>query len=401
MTTLRLQVDQICSLLIDSRYFWFLAVLVIASDAFLTGLIVRFVPYTEIDWETYMIQVETYLKGQRNYSQISGPTGPLVYPAGHVYIHQLLHSVSESGKNIKLVQYIYSGLYLISLVLSCAIYRQAGASNWVVLLLPLSKRLHSIYVLRLFNDCWSVVAMQAAVLAYQSGNDDIGTMFFSAALSVKMSIILYLPGLLVIFFKRRGFIYTIRKLAFIFATQVLFAFPFIRNNWREYVQGAFDLSRMFLYKWTVNWRMVSEEIFLSPQWRKALLLGHVCTLIAFGWNRWCKQDGGVPQVILRGLRRPALPASLNPVTAESIATILFTSNLIGILFARSLHYQFYCWYAQQLPFLAWKTRYPVVVKLALLVGVEYAWNVFPSTNASSITLLVSNALLLAGLYVSE
>jgi len=33
---------------------------------------------TEIDWETYMIQIEVYLKGQRDYSKITGPTGPLV-----------------------------------------------------------------------------------------------------------------------------------------------------------------------------------------------------------------------------------------------------------------------------------------------------------------------------------
>jgi alpha-1,3-mannosyltransferase len=48
-----------------------------------------------------------------------------------------------------------------------------------------------------------------------------------------------------------------------------------------------------------------------------------------------------------------------------IATVLFTSNLIGVLFARSLHYQFYSWYAQQLPLLAWRTRYPVLIKLVL------------------------------------
>jgi len=45
-----------------------------------------------------------------------------------------------------------------------------------------------------------------------------------------------------------------------------------------------------------------------------------------------------------------------------VATILFTSNLIGIIFARSLHYQFYSWYAQQIPFLAWRTRYPWPLK---------------------------------------
>lgn len=33
---------------------------------------------TEIDWETYMVQVAVHLKGERDYSKISGPTGPLV-----------------------------------------------------------------------------------------------------------------------------------------------------------------------------------------------------------------------------------------------------------------------------------------------------------------------------------
>jgi hypothetical protein len=34
---------------------------------------------TEIDWETYMVQVKLFLKGEQDYSRISGPTGPLVY----------------------------------------------------------------------------------------------------------------------------------------------------------------------------------------------------------------------------------------------------------------------------------------------------------------------------------
>ncbi len=33
---------------------------------------------TEIDWETYMHHIKFYLDGERNYSAIDGPTGPLV-----------------------------------------------------------------------------------------------------------------------------------------------------------------------------------------------------------------------------------------------------------------------------------------------------------------------------------
>jgi len=56
-----------------------------------------------------------------------------------------------------------------------------------------------------------------------------------------------------------------------------------------------------------------------------------------------------------------------------VATVLFTSNLIGILFARSLHYQFYSWYAQQIPFLAWRTRYPIPVKYVITLVLECAF----------------------------
>lgn len=33
---------------------------------------------TEIDWSTYMEQVQVYMKGEKNYSKIGGATGPLV-----------------------------------------------------------------------------------------------------------------------------------------------------------------------------------------------------------------------------------------------------------------------------------------------------------------------------------
>ncbi|KAJ7172604.1 glycosyltransferase family 58 protein [Mycena filopes] len=385
--------------LFDPRYFWWLASSVILADFVLSQLIIQFVPYTEIDWATYMVQTDVYLKGELDYSRITGPTGPLVYPAGHLQIHRVLHALTNAGANIPKAQQIYSVLYIISLTLTCTIYWLAGGiPNWAVLLLPLSKRLHSIFFLRLFNDCWAVMFVEAAVVAYQTGYDDVGTLLFSAALSVKMSILLYLPALLVILFKRHGLISTGRHLITLGASNALLALPFLEEDYWAYLRSAFDLSRVFLYKWTVNWRMLGEEIFLSQPWANGLLLGHVSSLAAFGLFVWCKEDGGVWVVLKRGFKKPDSPAGFAPVTADYIATVLFTSNLIGILFARSLHYQFYSWYAQQLPFLVWRTRYPVSVKIALIMGIEYSWNVFPSTSFSSSVLLVANAGLLGGIW---
>lgn len=40
-------------------------------------------------------------------------------------------------------------------------------------------------------------------------------------------------------------------------------------------------------------------------------------------------------------------------------------------------------------------------RLAIRLAIEYAWNVYPSTNLSSSVLLASNALLLAGVWLGN
>jgi alpha-1,3-mannosyltransferase len=72
-----------------------------------------------------MQQVSQYLAGERDYVKIQGGTGPLVYPAAHVYIYSLLYWITEEGKNIRLAQGLFAAVYLLALGGVMACYRRA------------------------------------------------------------------------------------------------------------------------------------------------------------------------------------------------------------------------------------------------------------------------------------
>ena len=73
-----------------------------------------------------MQQVSQYVSGERDYVLIKGDTGPLVYPAAHLYIYSALYHITDRGRNIELAQYVFGGLYLVVLSVVMACYRLAG-----------------------------------------------------------------------------------------------------------------------------------------------------------------------------------------------------------------------------------------------------------------------------------
>lgn len=81
---------------------------------------------------------------------------------------------------------------------------------------------------------------------------------------------------------------------------------------------------------------------------------------------------------VRGLVRLALSRlggsrpdpSASRLAPGYVASVLWECNLVGIAFARSLHYQFYSWYGFSLPYLAWQTRFPALYKVLLCAAVE-------------------------------
>ena len=210
-----------------------------------------------------------------------------------------------------------------------------------------------------------------------------------------------------------------------------------------------SLSLSLFNRWTVNLRFLPEPIFASPALSAGLLAAHAALLAGFACTRWVDgEPGGLGGVLARFWARGFGPATTganakaNAVKASSLSSssprrpppgpalaLLAAGNLAGIAAARSLHYQFYAWYAQLVPLLLWgvdvegvvgrvvgggsaggRTRAgrwagpgagvrvaAVALRLAAWAGVEAAWNTFPATPASSGLLTALHVALVAGL----
>lgn len=70
---------------------------------------------------------------------------------------------------------------------------------------------------------------------------------------------------------------------------------------------------------------------------------------------------------------------------------MLTSLAIGMLCARTLHYQFFAYLSWATPFLLWRGVHSLVLTYILWAVQEWAWNKYPSTNASSLVVVLSLA----------
>ncbi|BGP20850.1 dolichyl-P-Man:Man(5)GlcNAc(2)-PP-dolichol alpha-1,3-mannosyltransferase [Rhodosporidiobolus nylandii] len=373
----------------------------------------------------------------------------------HLYLYSLLHKLVKPvfgvdlatgvpGRilegRMNLAQYAFAGVYVASLALVFVIYgRNKRLPQYLLPLLTISKRLHSIYVLRMFNDCLAMLFFYAAVVLYTSpeggrlasalkgagvgkrGRWAIGTGVFSLALGTKMSLLLPLPGLLYLLFVYHSPLTCLAHSLLLLTTQLALALPFSRPTpaalsalisspslWtllpalaplRTYLTQAFSLSRSFLYEFTQNWRWLQDEdLFLSRDFANLLLLAQAAGLCLFA-VRWAEDEGGVESLLARAWRSPGKRPARREATPERIATILFTSNLVGVLCARSLHPQFYAWFAWQGVWVTFGSGiYEGMQNMLFLSLLEFAFHTYPSTVHSSLGFCIGLLAILAGVY---
>lgn len=339
-----------------------------------------------------MIQVSKFLppSSETSYDKLTGPTGPCVYPALHVYIHSILYYITGYGVNIKLAQIIYAGLYLVTLALVLASYRRAGAPPWLLIPLVLSKRLHSIYLLRLFNDCWATLFFWLSIYGAVSREWFIMPVAWALGLGVKMTMLLPLPGLAPLIVQAHGMEVSIFWGCVSWFLTFLLAAPFMGSKETPiYLKQAFDLGRVFLYKWTVNWKFVPEDLFLSKEFAYGLLALHATTLLLFLHYKWVRpSSNGLLDFMRRNfefglIEHPEAEEIERRMTPRFAMSALLGSTVIGLLFARSLHYQFYAYIAWATPFILWSAGHHPVIVLGGCALQEFAWLVYPSVAWSS------------------
>lgn len=441
------------------------ALLILAADLVLNILIVQRVPYTEIDWKAYMQECEGFLNGTFDYSLLRGDTGPLVYPAGFVYIYSALYFLTSHGENVRLAQYVFIVVYILQLCFVLRIYVKTKKVPPFVLVITIltSYRIHSIHVLRLFNDPIAVLLLFMSLNFFLDSKWYLGSVLYSLGVSVKMNILLYAPALFFFYLVNLGFNKTVIQLSICACVQLILGLPFLMKNPVAYLKGSFDVGRVFDHKWTVNYRFLSIEMFENKYFHLSLLALHVLLLILFlplcikYFKSYCRlryvQRQVQPQIDAKNLeikhkanvkskqrlekksdeetltkeqedflnsfesmlQKPTQkgkkpfkkPLEIDNNTHYSInfdilsqlfILPMFIINFIGIVCARSLHYQFYSWYFHSLPYLLWSTNYSIITRFLLLALIEMCWNTYPSTEFTSALLHVCHVSLLYGVY---
>lgn len=144
-----------------------------------------------------------------------------------MWLYSLLYLGTDHGADIERAQWIFGALYLVFIATLFGIYlsviesltRSKGthegvdavaSSRWqrvapmLLVLLCASRRIHSIFVLRLFNDCWAMLFVYLSIWCLCKRRYSLASFLFSVALSIKMNVLLFLPPLLLILTKAQG-----------------------------------------------------------------------------------------------------------------------------------------------------------------------------------------------------
>ncbi|KAL3794030.1 LOW QUALITY PROTEIN: hypothetical protein HJC23_008918 [Cyclotella cryptica] len=393
---------------------------------------------------SYMQEVSAYQNGELDYVNIRGDTGPLVYPAGFLYLYSWLKSLAsdaaaavgkasmESGEDflgldgstspiaLRKIQWVFVVMYLVNSAVVMALYQRVlsgmrqrqqqrdeqnlpfSALVWAWRIAMgitfLSKRIHSIFVLRLFNDAPAMLLLNLSMYLVACCDAwALGRVVFAFD---QFECVMFTPGLLLLLLQRNGsLLRTIRHLAIYAVVQIVLGWPFLSTYPVSYIKKAFEFDRVFFFKWTVNWKFLPEELFVSTMWALVLLSCHLGTLAWLAtkwWNASMTQRGRAKTrewmcwTSKNDSNNNSLLAKLSP--EYLVYTFICPNASLSILL---LVLTFPAAVALDFPTMGTDTScskmmaFSLIVSTIAIFGVKYAFNVYPATKTSSVVLEIS------------
>lgn len=222
-------------------------------------------PLHPIDYPTYLVQTRQIRFGERDYAKVYGPTGPLVYPGGHVIIFSFFERLFGIKGDVNWPGYLPAQWIFVALQLG-----HTYVSPLIALLIDSKKVVHQIYKIAspspqldcifflltirarnlfqngLFNDPFQTLFSYLGVLFLLKRRFTLSLIFFSLGASVKMSGLLWVPGVATYLISSIGVIETIKNSWAGILVQISVALPFCGHLW-HYIHQSFELDRKFTW----------------------------------------------------------------------------------------------------------------------------------------------------------
>ncbi|PIO28407.1 hypothetical protein AB205_0137460 [Aquarana catesbeiana] len=147
-----------------------------------------------------------------------------------------------------------------------------------------SYRVHSIFLLRLFNDPVAMVILFLSINLILQDHWSWGCIFYSCLCQNEHTSVSSRTAVRALLFSNPkifsdSFNKTVQSVVRIHLVLVILALPFLLENPAGYLIRSFDFGRQFLFQWTVNWRFLPEHVFQHRVFHLALLTAHLAGLV--------------------------------------------------------------------------------------------------------------------------
>ena len=185
----------------------------------------------------------------------------------------------------------------------------------------------------MFNDTIAILFGYISISLFILNRWRYGCITYSLGVGVKMNMLLYAPGVFLCLLLSVGVYETFICLTICAMVQLIIGYPFLSTFPVEYISRAFEFNRVFMYKWTTNFKFLNEITFLNKKLSIILLLGTVITLLLFAnkWifdqRRYINYDGDKKGEKTSNKVKKLL--GIGPLSPYFIVITIFTSNFVG------------------------------------------------------------------------